>query len=171
MIYAVALAIAAFLAMLHVSAMQSIEILGVTPDLLLVFAACFAVLRRDEALVVVPLAGLMRDLTTNDPIGTSMLGFAPLVLLAAATRMRAMDSQFIPAAVVTFTGSLLYSAITDTILAVTGQEIQWTDSFLRVALPVAAVNTLLTPVVYMPLSWFKAPVSGGPVSSRVGAPL
>ena len=67
--------------------------------MLLVFAACFAVLRKEEeSLVVVPLAGLFRDLTTSDPIGTSVLGFAPIVLLAAAIRLRAMESQFIPGA-------------------------------------------------------------------------
>jgi rod shape-determining protein MreD len=173
MIYVAASAIAAFLAMLHMSAMPYVEVLGVTPDFLLVFASCFAVLRREEeALIVVPLAGLMRDLTTNDPIGTSILGFAPIVLLAAATRMRAMDSQFIPAVVVCFAGTITYAGITMAVLAATGQEIQWTDSVLRFALPLGVVNALFTPVFYIPMSRFRPPViSRAPIPRRVGAPL
>ncbi len=158
MIYVVALLVAGVLAILHVSAMQYVHVLGVTPDLLLIFAACFAVLRsQEESLFVVPMAGLLRDLTTSDPIGTSILGFAPIVLLAAAARLRAMDSQFIPAVGVTFCGSIAYTLISMIVLGVTGQEIEPWASIIRLALPLAVVNALFTPVVYMPVSWFKAP--------------
>jgi rod shape-determining protein MreD len=157
MIYAAAVLIAAFLAALHVSAMQYVHVLGVTPDLLLIFVACFAVLRRqEEALVVVPVAGLLRDLTTSDPIGTSVLGFAPIVLLAAVVQVRAMESKFIPAVIVASLGSITYTVISMTVLAATGQEIDPVTSILRVALPLAVVDALFTPVVYMPVSWFKA---------------
>jgi rod shape-determining protein MreD len=158
MIYAAALVLAAFLAIFHVSVMQYVEVLGVTPDLLLVFAACFAVLRKEEeSLVVVPLAGLFRDLTTSDPIGTSVLGFAPIVLLAAAIRLRAMESQFIPAVIVSFTGSIAYVAVTMGVLGMTGHTIDPLQSLIRLALPLAVVDALFTPVPYMPMSWFRAP--------------
>jgi rod shape-determining protein MreD len=157
MIYPVALALAALLAILHVSAMQYVEILGVTPDLLLIFAACFAVLRKEEeSMFVVPLAGLLRDLTTSDPIGTAVLGFAPIVLIAAATRMRSMDSQFIPSVAVSFAGTVCYVAISMAVLAVSGQAIDLSHSVLRVAIPLAVVNALFTPVLYMPMSWFRS---------------
>jgi rod shape-determining protein MreD len=171
-IIAIAAVIAMLLAMLHVSAMQYVDILGVTPDLLLVFAACFAVLRRDESLVVVPLAGLMRDLTTNDPLGTSVLGFVPIVLLASIVQVRAMDSRFLSAVAVCFSGSLAYTAITMIVLSVTGQEIQWTDSLVRVALPAAFVNTLCTPVFYLPLNWLTGDgLTAGSLPGRAGTPL
>ena len=158
MIYAAALVLAAFLAMFHVSVMQYVEVLGVTPDLLLIFAACFAVLRREEeSLVVVPLAGLLRDLTTSDPIGTSVLGFAPIVLLAAAVRLRGMESQFIPSVIVSFTGSIAYVVVTMGVLGMTGHTIDPVQSVIRLALPLAVADALFTPVLYMPMSWFRAP--------------
>jgi len=167
MIYAIAAIIAALLAIAHVSVMQYVEILGVTPDLLLVFAACFAVLRREEeSLIVVPLAGLMRDLTTADPIGTSILGFAPLVLLAAGARMRAMDSRFVPAVLVSFLGSITYVAVTMVVLTAAGQNIQWAYSLTRLALPLAVVNALFTPVLYLPMSWFQSPIEPRILGSR-----
>ena len=167
MIYAIAAMVAAFLAIVHVSVMQYVEILGVTPDLLLVFAACFAVLRRqEESLLVVPLAGLMRDLTTADPIGTSILGFAPIVLLAAGARMRAMDSRFVPAVLVSFAGSITYVAVTMVVLTATGQNIQWAHSLTRLALPLALVNALFTPALYLPMSWFQSPIEPRILGSR-----
>jgi rod shape-determining protein MreD len=157
-IYLIALAVAGVLAIFHVSFMQYIEVLGVTPDLLLIFAACFAVLRsQDEALVVVPMCGFLRDLTTSDPIGTSILGFAPIVLLAAVAHLRAMDSQFIPAVAVTFLGSISYTLVSMLVLGFTGQEIEPWPAIFRLALPLAVVNALFTPAVYMPVSWFRAP--------------
>ena len=173
MIYAAAFLVAALLAVLHVSTLQYVEVLGVTPDLLLIFAACFAVLRREEeALVVVPVAGLLRDLTTSDPLGMSMLGFAPIVLLAAAAKMRAMDSQFIPAVVVTFLGSLAYVVISMIVLAAAGQAIEARDSLTRVALPLAVVNALFSPMLYMPMSWFRTPVEPRVLGSRrITSPL
>ena len=48
--------------------MPYVEVLGVTPNLVLIFAASWAVVRgQDEAVVVVPLAGFIRDLLTSDP--------------------------------------------------------------------------------------------------------
>ena len=157
MIYLVAFAIAGSLAILHVSMMQYVEVLGVTPDLLLIFAACFAVLRKEgESMLVVPLAGLLRDLTTSDPIGTAVLGFAPIVLIAAATRMRSMDSQFIPSMVVSFAGTLSYVGISMAVLAASGQTIDLSHSVLHVAIPLAVVNALFTPALYIPMSWFRS---------------
>ena len=147
--------------------MQYVEILGVTPDLLLVFAACFAVLRREEeSLIVVPLAGLMRDLTTVDPIGTSILAFAPIVLLAASARMRAVDSRFFPAVLVSFAGSITYVAVTMVVLTADGQNIQWAHSLIRLALPLALVNALFTPALYLPMSWFQSPIEPQILGSR-----
>jgi rod shape-determining protein MreD len=158
MIYAAGLVLAAFLAIFHVSVMQYIEVLGVTPDLLLIFAACFAVLRKEEeSLIVVPLAGLLRDLTTSDPIGTSVLGFAPIVLFAAVIRLRAMETQFIPAVIVSFAGSITYVAVTMCVLGITGHTVDPMQSLIRLALPLAVVDALFTPVLYMPMSWFRAP--------------
>jgi len=169
--YVLAALVAWFLAVVDVSALPYLKVFGVTPDLLLVFAAAYAVLRpQNEAMIVVPLAGLMHDLTNGDPLGTSVLGFAPLVMLATVVQIRAVETQFIPAIAVVAVGTLIWGAIRMAVLSVTGQEVQWLDAVLRVVVPLTIVNVIFTPIVYVPLTLFsdnrrQGIMSGGRVTS------
>jgi rod shape-determining protein MreD len=161
------------LAAVQASAMPYLHVLDVTPDLVLIYAASFAVLRKQsESIIVVPFCGLFHDLATSDPIGTSILGFAPLVILASVLQFPAMDSRFIPAAAIVAAGTVIHGAITIVVLALTGQEIALWYSVSRVVLPLTVVNTLFAAVVYLPLSWFRqeerATVLG---SGRLTSPL
>ncbi len=154
--YLLAFAAAFLLAVLGVSALPNAKVLGVTPDLLLVFAACWAVVRgQREAMLVVPAAGLLRDLTTSDPLGTSVLALSPIVLLAAVRELRAVETEFVPALAVVGVGTLLYWLLNMGVLAATDQEVPWLDAILRVALPAALVNALFTPIVYLPVRWLS----------------
>ncbi len=151
--YFIAFLLAWFFAVVNVSALPYIKILGVTPDFVLIFAACWAVLREpDEALIVIPVAGFLRDLAGSDPLGTSVIALAPIVLLAAAVRLRAVDSQFLPTVIVVMAGSAAYSVISAVILRATGQEIAWGHFILRIAFPLILVNGVFTPFVYLPIS-------------------
>lgn len=152
--YLLAFAALFFLATLDVSAMPYVTVLGVTPDLVLIFAACWTMVRgQDEALIVIPMAGFMRDLTTSDPLGTSVLGLAPIAVLAAAVQMRAVDTQFVPTVAVVAAGSAVYGMISMTVLATTGQHILWADGVFRVVFPSSVVNSLFAAIVYLPVSW------------------
>lgn len=171
--YALAIAATFFLAVVSVSAMPYVKVLGVTPDLVLIFAVCWAVVRgQEEAWVVVPAAGFIRDLTTSDPLGTSALAMVPIVLLAAAIRLRTLDSDFLPAVAVAAVASLPYGIIAMSVLAATGQHIDVLDALVRVVLPSAVVNALFCPIVYLPVRWLSPPP--GPVilgRRRITSPL
>lgn len=165
--YLIAFVAVFFLAVLGVSAMPFVKILGVTPDLVLIFAACWAVVRgQNEAMIAVPMAGFMKDLTASDPLGTSVLAMAPLVLLAAAVQVRAVDTEFVPSVAVVAAGSVVYGIISMTVLAASGQDIPWTDALLRVVIPAAIVNALFTAVVYLPVSWLNPRQRHGLLGSR-----
>jgi len=170
--YAIALAAIFFLAAFSVSAMPYVKVLGVTPDLVLIFAACWTALRgRSEAMVVVPLAGLAKDLATSGPLGMSVLGMAAIVPLSALVEIRAMDSQFLPAvvivAVATFTNSLASMAV----LAATGQDMPVLDALRWAVVPGMVVNALFTAVIYVPLSWFGPKQRPGFLDARGLTPL
>ena len=79
------------------------------------------------------------------------------MLLAAAVRLRSVDTEFIPTVLVVASGSLTYGIISMTVLALTGQTVAWTDAVFRVLLPVCLVNAVFTPLVYMPVHLFSAP--------------
>jgi len=134
--------------------MQYIEILGVTPDLVLIFVAVWAVVRgHEEAWIVALLAGFVKDLSVSDPLGT-------------ATRIRAVDTEFLPSVVVVALGSLGYGIISMIVLAGTGQSVAWSDSILRVVLPGCLVNALFTPLIYMPVHTFTAQRRLGTIGTR-----
>jgi rod shape-determining protein MreD len=158
---------AAVMAVLNVSVMQYIEILGVTPNLVLIYAAVWAVVRgHEEAAVVVPIAGFLEDLTTSDPLGTSVLGLAPIVLLAAAIRLRAVDTEFVPTVFVVASGTLAYGIISMTVLTITGQTVIWDQALLRILLPACLVNSLFTPLVYLPVHAFSGQDRSRPIGTR-----
>jgi rod shape-determining protein MreD len=146
-----------FLAVLNVSAMPFINVLGVTPHLVLIFAACWAAIRNeDEALFVVPIAAVLTDLTSSDPVGTSLLAFAPIVLLAGLARTQAIDSDFLPAVAVVATGSIAYGIIYTGVMLLVGHSVDLDYALLQFILPAALVNALFTPIVYLPVRWLSA---------------
>ena len=150
--------VAAFaMALVYTAALPYWRILGVTPDLVLVFVACWAMLRgQAEAMVVVPLAGTLRDLMTSDPLGTSVLALAPIVLLATLREFKVVETEFVPTLLVVVVGSVAYGIIALAVLAATGQAVPWSEALVRAVLPAAIVNALFTPIIYLPLRWFRS---------------
>lgn len=156
--YAVAAVVAWFLAVANVSALSYISVLGVTPDFVLILACCWAVIRsEEEALVVVPLFGLMRDLLGSDPTGTAVLGFAPIVLLAALARTQVIDSDFPGAIAVVAGGTLIFQIVQTSVLGATGQNIDLWQVIFSVMIPAVIVNALFAPIVYLPVRWLSPP--------------
>ncbi len=156
--YAIAAALAWFIAVANVSGLSYLSVLGVTPDFVLILACCWAVVRsEEEALIVVPLCGLMRDLAGSDPTGTAVLGFTPIVLLAAIARLQAIDSDFPSAIAVAAGGTLSFLVIQTFVLGATGHDIDAWQVISSVILPSIIVNTLFTPIVYLPVRWFSPP--------------
>ncbi len=152
--YAIALAGSFMVAILATSVVPYVKVLGVAPDLVLIFAACWAMVRgQGEAMVVVPMAGLLRDLTTSDPVGTSMLALSPIVLLAVIRDLRPVESDFLPTLAVVSAASLAYSVVSMTVLTAVGDEVPWGTAMLRVALPSMLVNPLFTVLIYPPMRW------------------
>ena len=152
--YAVALAGSFLVAILATSVMPYVKVLGVAPDLVLIFAACWALIRgQGEAMIVVPMAGLLRDLTTSDPVGTSMLALSPIVLLAVIRDLRPVESDFLPTLVVVATASLAYAVVSLTVLTAIGYDVPWGTAMLHVALPSMLVNPLFTVLIYSPMRW------------------
>lgn len=154
--YPIAFAASFFAAVLAASVMPYVKVLGVAPDLVLIFAASWAMIRgQREAMVIVPVAGLLRDLTTSDPLGTSVLALSPIVLLAVVRELRPLESDFLPALAVVATASLAYAVVSMTVLTAVGEDVPWGTALLRVALPSMLVNPLFAVIVYPPMRWLS----------------
>lgn len=156
--YAVAAVLAWAFAVLDVSAMPYLHPLGVSPDLVLIFAVCWAIVRgHGEAMVVVPICAVLQDLTTSDPVGTSLLGLAPIVPLAVAVRMRAIESDFLPTVATVMVASVCYGLISMMVLGATGQEIAVFHALFRVVMPSIVINALFAPLIFLPMYWLSPP--------------
>ncbi len=154
--YLIAFVAAYFAAVLAASVVPHVRVLGVTPDPVLIFAACWAMVRgQREAMVVVPMAGLLRDLTTSDPVGTSVLALSPIVPLALLRELRPVESDFVPALAVVAVASLAYTLISMAVLTAVGDEVPWGTGLLRVAIPCMLVNALFAVVAYLPMRWLS----------------
>lgn len=126
-----------------------VRVLGVAPDAMLIFVACWAALRGErEAMLLVPAAGLLKDLATTDPVGTSILALSPIVFLLMLRELRPAESDFVPALLIVSAASLAYGLITMAVLAAAGDGVPFVPSLLRVVLPSMLVNPLFASVVY-----------------------
>ena len=154
--YLIALAGSFLAAVLAASVAPYVKVLTVAPDFVLIFAACWAMIRgQGEAMVVVPMAGLLRDLTTSDPVGTSVLALSPIVALAIVRELRPVDSEFVPTLAVVSAASFAYAVISMAVLTVVGDGVPWGTALLRVALPSMLVNPLFAVLVYPPMRWLS----------------
>lgn len=142
-------------AVLDVSLMPYIQPLGVSPDLVLIFAVVWAVTRGEEGLLItIPLIGAIQDLTTSDPVGTSVLALAPVIPIAFAMRSRALDSQFLPVIGAVMAASACYGVISMAVLGLVGQDIAVFSAIYRAVIPAIIINALFAPLIYLPMSWF-----------------
>jgi rod shape-determining protein MreD len=152
--YLVAFAGCFFAVVLTISLTPYVKVLGVTPDLLLIFVACWAMIRgRAEALLIVPMGGLLRDLATSDPVGTSTLALMPVVFLASLRDLRPVESDFLPAVAVVATASFAYAIVSMVVLTAVGDDVPWWTAMLRVTLPAMVVNPLFAVIIYAPMRW------------------
>ncbi|MGQ9573317.1 MAG: rod shape-determining protein MreD [Dehalococcoidia bacterium] len=146
-----------FVAVAQVATVSYFPLLGVTADPLLVLLACWAMVRGPkETMVLIPVAGIFKDLITTDPVGTSALAFLPIVPLAAMRERWPTESEFVPTLAVVAAASLAYHLLYMIVLAMVGDGAPLLQSVVRVVLPAALFNALITPIFYLPLRWATA---------------
>ena len=143
-----------FVALGQVAAAPYFPLLGVTANPLLVLLMCWAMVRGPrEAMILIPLAGIFKDLITSDPVGASVLALLPVVPLAAMRERWPTESEFVPTVAVVAAASLSYDVLYMMVLTAVGDGPPWLQSPLRVLLPAVVVNALITPIFYLPVRW------------------
>jgi rod shape-determining protein MreD len=143
-----------FVAVAEVATASYFPLLGVTANPLLVLLTCWAMVRGPrETMVLIPLAGIFKDLMTSDPVGVSVLALLPIVALATVRERRPMESEFLPTLAVVVVASLCYDLVYMIVLTAVGDGPPWLQTPIRVVLPAALFNALLTPILYLPVRW------------------
>lgn len=146
---ATGLVIIAVAVLVQAAVMPSFSIFGVQPNLVLALLVAWLVVRpKREALLLIPAAGLMLGLLDGEPLGLTMLALAPLILMTEARELRLVESDLLPAMVLTVVATLVYEATVLLSLAVTGERIDWLASALDVLVPAAIANVLVLLPLY-----------------------
>jgi rod shape-determining protein MreD len=143
-----------FVALAQVATAPYFPLLGVTANPLLVLLMCWAMVRGPrETMVLIPVAGIFKDLITTDPVGTSVLALLPIVPLAAVRERWPTESEFLPTLAAVAAASVSYHLLYMMILTAVGDGPPWLQSPMRVILPAALFNALITPILYLPVRW------------------
>ena len=143
-------------ALLQTSFMPAFPVFGVVPNLVLALAACWTIIRgQQEAMVVVPLAGLCLGLGASQPIGVAILAVMPILLLSEFAPLRLTPSNFLLTLALVFLSSLVYEIVLLVALLAQGETVGWLSAFTRAVLPTAIVSVLFTPPLYW-LIWSRS---------------
>lgn len=147
----------ATLALLQGVFFSQVSLLGVHPNVLLVVAVCWAMVRtQEEAMVLVPLAGLILGLITSDDAGLAVLALTPTVVLASIRRVQIIENQLLLTLGIVLMSTVAYYLIEGLVLAILGYRPAWGPIFRHSFLAELVTNLALTPPVFG-LLWLASP--------------
>lgn len=133
----------------QVSILPAFSIFGVQPNLVIVLLVAWIAIRpQREALLLIPLAGLLLGLLDSQLLGLAMIGLSPLVLMTEVRRLRLVESELLPALLLAAVATLAYESTILLTLAVRNRQLDWLSSVLDVLVPAAIASVLLLIPVY-----------------------
>ena len=154
--YALAVPLFWLTAVVQTSVMPAFPVFGVVPNLVLALAVCWTVVRgQQEAMIVVPMAGVCLSLVGSQPLGVALLAMMPVLLLSELRALRLTPSDFLLTVALVFLSSLVYEMVLLVALRLQGETVGWLTAFLRAVLPTAIVSVLFTPPLYW-LVWSRS---------------
>ncbi|MCH8849383.1 MAG: rod shape-determining protein MreD [Chloroflexi bacterium] len=138
-----------FAVIAQVSILPAFSIFGVQPNLVIALLVAWIAIRpQREALLLIPLAGLLLGLLDGQTLGLAMIALSPLVLLTEVRRLRLVESEFLPALLLAAVATLAYESTILLTLAVRTRQLDWLVSVLDVLVPAAIASVLLLIPVY-----------------------
>jgi rod shape-determining protein MreD len=136
-------------AIVQTASLPLFSVFGAHPSLILIVLASWAVVRgQEEAMVLIPVAGLALGLLDSHPLGLHLLALVPLALLLLVHNLRLVQADLVVALAVVLVATLAYETVFLVVLRLTGESLDWWGSISRVAVPAAIANALLTPPFY-----------------------
>ena len=147
--YVIGLLVVLVAVVAQIAIMPAFNVFGVQPNFVIVLLVAWMAARgRREALVLIPIAGFVHGLLDSQPLGLTMLALAPLTLMTDFRELRLVDSDLLPAIVLTAAATVVYESTIMVSLSMRGESIMWLASVTNVLVPAAIVNALLLIPVY-----------------------
>jgi rod shape-determining protein MreD len=102
------------------------------------------------------IAGLMVDLLSGAPFGAATVSLIVIGFLAGLGETTVFRARIALPMIVMFLATIVYELLFLLIVRISGQSVAWLDSVLRLVIPSAILNAVLTPVVFLTMSWLYA---------------
>ena len=143
-------------ALLQATIVPRLTIWGVHIDLPLVVVVNWSLLQgsRDGAIWGF-IAGLAVDVLSGAPFGAATLSMVAVGFLSGlghATVLRARVVLYLGAM---FLATLVYDLLFLLVVWISGAAVSWLESFWRIMLPSAVLNTAITPILFVMLRWLR----------------
>ena len=143
-----AVAVLALVAIVQDFALPYFRIAGVRFDLMMAVLIAWSFVRGiEEAMVVVPLGGFMVSFFALEPLGASVIAYAPIVPLTLARNFNALGSEPLVAALVALGATFCHAVLYLIVLDGTGYSPDWTRGLIEVTIPAAFMNMLAAPAL------------------------
>lgn len=136
-------------ALAQVAILPAFSIFGAQPNLLIVVLIVWiAIQPKQEALLLIPVAGFVLGLLDSQPLGLAMLALSPLILMTEIREQRLMQSDLLLVVVLTALATVVYEGTILLTLTVTGERLDWLANGLDVLVPAIIANALLVLPLY-----------------------
>lgn len=133
-----------------------IRLFGASPDLLLTLVVCWSLMGDGTGgLLWAFLAGVVADLISGAPLGSSALALMPVALLGGAGRNSVYGNNTLLPIVLVLVATPLHGVITLGLQQVGGLPVDWIGSFTRVILPAMVLNALLMLPAMRVMAWLS----------------
>ena len=147
----------AIVAILQTTIVPHLTVWGVFADLPLLVVVSWSLLQgpREGALWGF-VAGLATDLFSGAPFGAATLAMIAVGFLAGLVQATTHHAHLALYVAVMFLATIVYDLLFLLVVKVAGDPVGWrvvVDSFVRLILPSALLNALLTPLVLLSLRW------------------
>jgi rod shape-determining protein MreD len=137
--------------LVEVSVLPMFRVYGLQPNLMLVLLIAWLIVRgSSEAFVLAPIGGVLLGFVDGAPVGTALIGLAPLAFLQElrGSQLREGEGGLIAAIGFTVVMSLFYNFVHLGVFTLMGEAGEWGTASLRIILPTVLLNVMLVLPIY-----------------------
>ncbi len=136
-------------AALQASVVPQIRILGGGPDLVFLVVLSWSIhARLEESVLWAFVGGIMQNLLSALPLGTSSLGMILVVFAIDAVRRQVYRIGIPLLAALVIAGTLVQQIVVMLVLSLTGFQARWLENLSYVVIPTTAYNLLMVWPIY-----------------------
>ena len=149
MSYWIGLPLLLLVALLEVSVLPMFRVYGLQPNLMLVLLIAWLSVRgASEAFILAPIGGVLLGFVDGAPVGTALIGLAPLAFLQELRGSQIREGGLIAAIGFTIVMSFFYNFVHLGIFTLLGEAGEWGAAFLRIIVPTVFINVVILPPIY-----------------------